>query len=61
VARELRKLRNEELHNLYSQPHVIKVMKLRAVRWAGHVARTAEVRSAYKILVRKLEVTTWKS
>jgi hypothetical protein len=34
-----RKLRNEELHNLYSSPSIIRIMKLRRMKWAGHVAR----------------------
>jgi hypothetical protein len=34
-----RKLRNEELHNLYSSPSIIKMIKSRRTRWAGHVAR----------------------
>jgi hypothetical protein len=36
----LRKLRNEELHNLYSTPSIIRMIKLRRIRWAGHVGRT---------------------
>jgi hypothetical protein len=34
-----RKLRNEELHNLYFSPNIIRMMKSRRMRWAGHVAR----------------------
>jgi hypothetical protein len=34
-----RKLLNEELHNLYSSPSIIRIIKLRRMRWAGHVAR----------------------
>jgi hypothetical protein len=34
-----RKLHNEELHNLYSSPNIIRMMKSRMMRWAGHVAR----------------------
>jgi hypothetical protein len=34
-----RKLHNEELHNLYSSPSIIRIIKLRRMRWAGHVAR----------------------
>jgi hypothetical protein len=36
VAEGWRKLRNEELHNLYSSSNIIRVMKLRRIRWAGH-------------------------
>jgi hypothetical protein len=39
VTREWRKLHNEELHNLYSSPNIIRQVKSRRVRWAGHVAR----------------------
>jgi hypothetical protein len=46
-----RKLHNEELHGLYSSPSVIRVIKARRMRWAGHMARMGEVRSAYNILV----------
>jgi hypothetical protein len=46
VAREWRRLHNEELHNLYASPNIIRVMKSMRVRWAGHVGRTREMRSA---------------
>jgi hypothetical protein len=46
-----RKLHNEELHGLYSSPSIIRVIKARRMRWAGHVARKGEVRGAYNILV----------
>jgi hypothetical protein len=41
-----RKLHNEELHNLYSSSSIIRIMKLRRKRWAGHVARMGEKRKA---------------
>jgi hypothetical protein len=47
-----RKLYNEELHNLYSSPNTIRMIKSRRMRWAGHVARM-ETRNAYTILVGK--------
>jgi hypothetical protein len=50
-----RKLHNEELHGLYSSPSIVKVMKAKKMRWAGHVARMGEVRGAYNILVRRPE------
>jgi hypothetical protein len=46
-----RKLHNEELHNLYSSPSIIGMIKSRRMRWVGHVARTGEKRNAYRILV----------
>jgi hypothetical protein len=38
-----RKLHNEELHNLYSSPSIIRIIKLRRMRWVGHVARMGEI------------------
>jgi hypothetical protein len=46
---------NEELHGLYSSPSIIRVIKARRMRWAGHVAHMGEVRGAYNILVGKPE------
>jgi hypothetical protein len=48
-----RKLHNEELHNLYSSPNIIRMIKSRRMRWAGHVTRMGEKRSANRILVGK--------
>jgi hypothetical protein len=39
ATEDLRKLHNEELHNLYSSPNIIIMIKSRRMRWAGHVAR----------------------
>jgi hypothetical protein len=50
-----RKLHNEEIHNFYVSPHIITVIKSRRMKWAGHVARMEEVRSAYVIWVGKPE------
>jgi hypothetical protein len=50
-----RKLHNEELHNLYSSPSIIRMIKSRRMRCAGHVARMGETRNAYRVLVRKPE------
>jgi hypothetical protein len=50
-----RKLYNEELHNFYYSPSIIRIMKSRWMRWAGHVARMWEKRNAYSILVGKPE------
>jgi hypothetical protein len=46
-----RKLHNEELHGLYSSPGIVRVIKAKMIRWAGHVARMGEVRGTYNILV----------
>jgi hypothetical protein len=54
VTRGWRKLHNEQLHRLYSSPDNIRVMKLRSIRWAGHVARMGGMRNAYKILLESL-------
>jgi hypothetical protein len=53
VTGEWRKLHNEELHDLYSSPSVIRVIKARRMRWAGHVARRGEKRDVYGLLVGK--------
>jgi hypothetical protein len=45
-----KKLHNEELHGLYSSPSIVRVIKVRRMRWAGHVARMGEVRGAYNTL-----------
>jgi hypothetical protein len=50
-----RKLHIEELHNLYFSPNIIRMIKSRRMRWAGHVARMREPRNAYRILVEKPE------
>jgi hypothetical protein len=55
VTREWRKLHNEELHDLYSSPSIIRIMKARRMILAGHVARMGERRNAYRLLVRKPE------
>jgi hypothetical protein len=49
------KLHNEELHGLYSLPSIVRVIKARRMRWAGHVACIGEVRGAYNILVGRPE------
>jgi hypothetical protein len=50
-----RKLHNDELHGLYSSPSIIRVIKKRRMRSAGHVARMGEMRGAYNILVGRPE------
>jgi len=50
-----RKLHNEELHDLYSSPNIVRVIKSRRMRWAGHVARMGARRGLYRVLVGKPE------
>jgi hypothetical protein len=50
-----RKLHNEELHNLYSSPGIIIIIKSRRMKWAGHVARMGEKRNVYSLMVGKPE------
>jgi hypothetical protein len=55
VTGEWRKLHNEELHDLYSSPSIIRMVKERRMRWAGHVGRMGEKRNAYRLLVGEPE------
>jgi hypothetical protein len=55
VTGECRKLLNEELRDLYSSPNIIRIMKPRRMRWAGHVARIWENKNACRLLVGKPE------
>jgi hypothetical protein len=48
-------LHNKELNDLYSSPNIIRVIKSRRMRWAGHVARMGEGRGAYRFLVGRPE------
>jgi hypothetical protein len=48
-----RKLHNEKIHNLYSPPSIIRMVKSRRLKWAGQVARMGEKRNSYNILVGK--------
>jgi hypothetical protein len=50
-----RKLHNEELHNLYTSPGIIRIIKSRRMTWAGHVVRMGEKRNVYRLLIRKPE------
>jgi hypothetical protein len=50
VTGEWRRLHNEERNDLYSSPNIIRVIKSRRMRWAGHVARMGEGRGAYRIM-----------
>ena len=53
ITGEWRKLRNVELHTLYSSPNIIRNLKSGRLRWAGHVARMEQSRNAYRVLVGK--------
>jgi hypothetical protein len=55
VTGEWRRLQNKQLYALYSSPNIIRVIKSRRLRWAGHVARMRERRGAYRALVGKPE------
>ena len=55
VTRELRRLHNEELNDLYSSPNFLQVIKSRRMRWAGHVVQMGEKRGVYRVLVGKPE------
>ena len=55
VTGQWRKLHNEDLTDLYSSPNIIRVIKSRLMRWAGHVARMEERLGAYRIFVGKPE------
>jgi hypothetical protein len=55
VTGDWRKLRNEKLHNLYSSPNIIRIIKSMRMRWAGHVAQMGKTRTAYRILMGKPE------
>jgi hypothetical protein len=50
-----RKLPNDELHSLYSSPNMVRVIKSRRMRWAGHVALMEEGRGVYRVLVGRPE------
>jgi len=53
VTAEWRRLLDEELNDLYSSPNIVRVIKSKRMRWAGHVARMGEERGVYRVLVGK--------
>jgi len=55
VTGEWRRLHNKEINDLYSSPNIVRVIKSRRMRWAGHVARIGEERGVYRFLVGKPE------
>ena len=52
---EWRRVHNGELNDLYSSPNIVRVIKSRRMRWAGHVALMGEKRRVYRVLVGKPE------
>jgi hypothetical protein len=55
VTGEWRKLHNEKLNDLYPLPNIVQVVKLRRMRWAGHVVHMGEDRGVHRVLVGKPE------
>ena len=55
VTGEWSKLHNEELSDLYSLPNIVRVVKSRRMRWAGHVARMGDGRGVHRVLIGKRE------
>jgi len=55
VTGEWERLHNEELHDLYSSPDVVRVIKARRIGWTGNVARMAESRCGHRVIVGKAE------
>ena len=51
VTGKWRRLHNEELNDLYSSPNIVRLIKSRRMRWAGHVARMGKERGVYRVLV----------
>jgi len=63
ITTEWRKLHSDELNDLYSLPKIVPVIKLRRMRWAGHVTRMEERRGSCSVLVEGTSEkgTTWKA
>ena len=55
VTGEWRRLHNKELNDLYCSPNIVRVIKWRRMRWAGHVAHMGEERGVYRVLLGKPE------
>jgi hypothetical protein len=53
VTGDWRKLHNEELRHLYSSPSILRIIKSKRMRWAGHIAQMGEKRNEYRLLVGK--------
>jgi hypothetical protein len=56
VTGDWRKQQIEDIHSLHSSPNIVRVIKSRMMRWAGHVALMGDTRNAYKMLFEKPEV-----
>jgi len=50
-------LHDDELHDLYSSPNIVRVINSWRLRWAGHVVRMGEGRGVYRVLIGKPEGT----
>ena len=62
VTEEWRRLHNEELNDLYSSPNILRVIKLRRMRWAGHLMCGGEVRGIQGFVGENLgKETTWET
>jgi len=63
VAGGWKKLKNEERHNLYASPHIIRVIESKKMRWASYVARTEDKRKCIQHSGQKTwwEETNWKN
>ena len=55
VTGQWRKLRNEELNDLYSSPNIVRVIKSRGIRWAEHVARVGDRKVVYSVVLGRPE------
>ena len=55
VTGEWRRLHNEELNDLYCSLNIVRVIKSRTMRWAGHVSRMGEERGVYRVLLGQTE------
>jgi hypothetical protein len=60
VTGEWRKMHNEELHDLYSSPSIIRIIKARSMRLVGHVARMGEKRNTYRLVGITREGGHWE-
>ena len=58
-----KRVHNAELNDLYSSPNMVRVIKSRKIRWAGHVVRIGDRRGVYRVLDGETlgKETTWKT